>query len=73
MPSEVYAVYRACVIIFSSCLSVCVIFFEYMLMLTLMLVAFSALMLLVGRQEGHLACKKLSGEVLAWLSVCSEV
>jgi len=30
--------------------------------------AFSALMLLVGRQEGHPACKKLSGEVLAWLS-----
>ena len=29
--------------------------------------AFSALMLLVGRQEGHLACKKLSGGVLAWL------
>ena len=27
--------------------------------------AFSALMLLVVRQEGHLACKKLSGEVLA--------
>jgi len=27
--------------------------------------AFSALMLLVGRQEGHLACKKLSGGVLA--------
>jgi len=38
------------------------------------LVAFSALMLLVGRQEGHPACKKnLSGEVLAWLSVWSEV
>jgi len=35
--------------------------------------AFSALTLLVRRQEGHLACKKLSGEVLAWLSVCSEV
>jgi len=35
--------------------------------------AFSALMLLVGRQEGHLACKKLSGGVLAWLSVWSEV
>jgi len=35
--------------------------------------AFSALALLVGRQEGHPACKKLSGEVLAWLSVCSEV
>jgi len=35
--------------------------------------AFSALTLLVGRQEEHLACKKLSDEVLAWLSVCSEV
>ena len=33
----------------------------------------SALTLLVGRQEGHLACKKLSGGVLAWLSVWSEV
>ena len=32
-------------------------------------VAFSALTLLVGRQEGHPACKKLSGGVLAWLSV----
>ena len=30
--------------------------------------AFSALMLLVGRQEGHLAGKKLSGGMLAWLS-----
>jgi len=35
--------------------------------------AFSALMLLVGQQEGHPACKKLSGGVLAWLSVWSEV
>jgi len=34
---------------------------------------FSALTLLVGRQEGHLACKKLSGGVLAGLSVWSEV
>ena len=33
--------------------------------------AFSALTLLVGRQEGHLVCKKLSGGVLAWLSVWS--
>jgi len=31
--------------------------------------AFSALTLLVGQQEGHPACKKLSGGVLAWLSV----
>jgi len=34
--------------------------------------AFSALMLLVGRQEGHQGCKK-TGRVLAWLSVWSEV
>ena len=33
----------------------------------------SALMLLVGRLEGHPACKKLSGEVLVWLSIWSEV
>jgi len=38
-----------------------------------MLIAFSALTLLVGRQDGHLACKKLSGEVLAWFSVWIEV
>ena len=36
-------------------------------------IAFSALTLLVGRQEGHLAGKKQSGGVLAWLSVWSEV
>jgi len=35
--------------------------------------AFSALTLLVGRQKGHPACKKLSGGVLAWLSVWSKV
>ena len=32
-------------------------------------VAFSALRLLVGQQEGRPACKKLSDGVLAWLSV----
>jgi len=36
-------------------------------------IAFSALTLLVGWQEGHPACKKLSGGVLAWLSVWSKV
>jgi len=35
--------------------------------------AFNALTLLVGQQEEHLACKKLSGGVLARLSVWSEV
>jgi len=33
----------------------------------------TALTLLVGRQEGHPACKKLSGGALAWLSLCSKV
>jgi len=43
--------------------------------MSLCIKAFSALTLLVGRQEGHPACKKLSGEVLAWLErgVWSEV
>ena len=40
---------------------------------TTMTFAFRALTLLVGWQEGHSACKKLSGGVLAWLSVCREV
>jgi len=31
--------------------------------------AFIALTLLVGYQEEHLACKKLSDEVLPWLSI----
>jgi len=35
--------------------------------------ASSALTLLVGRQEGHPACKKQSGGVLVWLSVWSKV
>jgi len=34
---------------------------------------FSALTLLVGLQEGHPACKKLSSGVLAWLFVWSDV
>jgi len=35
--------------------------------------SFSALTLLVGQQQEHPACKKLSGGVLAWLPVWSEV
>ena len=34
---------------------------------------YTALTLLVGRQEGHPACKKLSGGVLVWSSVWSEM
>jgi len=37
------------------------------------LVALTALTLVVGRQEGHPACEKLSGGVLAWLSVWSNL
>ena len=46
---------------------------QFFSMLPVAVGAFSALTLLVGRQEGHPACKKLSGGVLAWLSVCSDV
>jgi len=35
--------------------------------------AFSDLTLLVGQQEGHPACKEMSGDVIAWLSVLSKV
>jgi len=35
--------------------------------------AFNASTLLVGHQEEHPACKKLSDEVLVWLSLFSEV
>ena len=45
----------------------------YMSIMPSVLFAFSALTLLAGRQEGHPACKKLSGGVLAWLSVWSKV
>ena len=44
-------------------------FYLYLLILS----AFSALTLLVVQQEEHLACKKLSSGVLAWLSVWSEM
>ena len=37
------------------------------------LIAFSALVLLVRRQEEHPACKQLNDEVFVWLSVWSEV
>jgi len=45
--------------------------YSYYLIVTILL--FSALTLLVGQQEGHLACKKLSGGVLAWLSIWNKV
>ena len=48
-------------------------FYGYILIVVALPSVLSALTLLVGRQEGHPACKKLSGGVLAWLSVWSEV
>ena len=50
-----------------------IIFFVFFFSALMLLFAFSALTLLVEQQEGHPACKKLSGGVLAWLSVWSEV
>ena len=38
-----------------------------------LIICLSTLALLVGRQEKHLDCKKVSDEVLAWLSVWSGV
>ena len=46
---------------------------HYQYINALLALTFSALTLLVGRQEGHPACKKQSGGVLAWLSVWSEM
>ena len=48
-------------------------FFSFSITFSVLYTAFSALTLLVGRLEGHPACKKLSCWVLAWLSVWSEV
>jgi len=53
---------------------VSLLFFVYLQFFTVVwYFAFSALTLLVGQQEGHPACKKLSGGVLAWLSVWSKM
>jgi len=57
----------------SSSKTIVVAAFLLFVLLYYFIYAFSALMLLVGRQEEHPACKKLSGGVLAWLSVWSEV
>ena len=46
---------------------------SYICSILLSSLAFSALTLLVGRQEEHPAWKKLSDDVLMWLSVWSEV
>jgi len=70
--------FKSILIVFSVCFfNDCqpVFFHVHVLLFILLFVPFpfSALTLLVGRQEGHPACKKLSGGVLAWLSVWSEM
>ena len=63
-----YVYYYYCYYVYSMCtchvILVCVILYRS---------AFSALALLVELQEQHLACKKMSDEVLAWLFVFSEM
>jgi len=49
-----------------SCL--CFIYADYVLAKFAFHICLHCFMLLVGRHEGHPACKNLSGEVLAWLS-----
>jgi len=51
----------------------CIWWIHICTMLWIQWAAFCALTLLVGRQERHPACKTLSGGVLLWLSVWSEV
>jgi len=48
-------------------------FFGFPKVMWLHIPSTGALTLLVGWQEGHPACKKLSGGVLAWLFVWSNV
>jgi len=48
-------------------------FWQYYTLNVAAVIAFSALTLLVGHQKEHPACKKLSDEMLAWLSVWSKV
>jgi len=42
---------------------------NYNMDIFLLVIAFSALTMLVERQQEHPACKKMSDKVLAWLSV----
>ena len=55
------------------CLCVCVTTTTTTTITTTITFAFSAMMLLIGRQEGHEACKKLSGGMMAWLSIWGEM
>jgi len=59
--------------IVSSCKSRCAYQCNQNHRLTAIIQVTSALMLLVGPQEGHPACKKLSVGVLAWLFVWNDV
>jgi len=60
LSSDFKALYKSCIV---------VVVVVIIIIITIKQCAFSALTMLVGQQEGHPACKKLSGGVLAWLSV----
>jgi len=49
------------------------LYYNIIIIIIIIISAFSALTLLVGRQEGRMPVKNKSGGVLAWLSVWSEV
>jgi len=66
----VYEIHKS---IFCTSIWICQLKETKLLYTLLLCFAFSALTLLVGRQEGHPACKKLSGGVLVWSSVWSKV
>ena len=61
--------------VFNHCLTVLIYFLNFTDICSAdhIYIAFSALTVLAGWQEGHPACKKLSGGVLAWLSVWSKM
>ena len=69
---QMVSIHLCLLFIFYSLVGGCVLYRMFSVFFTLHF-AFSALTLLVGLQEGHPACKKQSGGVLAWLSVWSEV
>jgi len=54
------------IILYFTGFSKCILYFNYIFSVVCIF-AFSALMLLVGQQEGHPACEKLGGGMLAWL------
>ena len=63
-------------LVYSVCITVhkCTVHtLQHVIVVQVIIIAFSALTLFVGWQKWHLACKKLSSGMLAWLSLWGEV